>query len=614
MQLFLRRLFMITALQWGVVKLDLSVSPEMTPRTRRNLAPLGTWLSAAGLPVARLFCALAVTGLMLLSPAIAVAAGAPLTQNAPVIVGGDHNYPPYEFLDEDGNPTGYNVELTQAIAEVMGMKVEIRLGDWDTMRRALKGGTVDVLQGMVYSDARSKTFEFSPPHIIIHESVFARRGAPPITALEQLNGKELIVQKGGIMHDYLLENQVAAHLVLVDTHAGALRMLASGKHDYALVGNLPGLYVGRELGLSNIVPVGKPFAGQRYAYAVRKDNAELLAMFSEGLAILKNTGKHHRIYDKWLGPLDPSRNPWEKLVPVLGFVFAPLLIILGGIFVWNRSLKKEVARRTKELKLQQQQLIQADKMASLGVLVSGMAHEINNPNSLALLNMPIVLEAFEDSREILEAHYREYGDFPMGGLEYSVLRNELPHMLSEMLHGARRIKRIVDDLKDFARQGDPSLEEPVDINAVLQAAVRLVDNSIRKSTNCFKLHCAEGLPTIRGNAQRIEQVVINLILNACQAFDDPEKGIALATRYDHDKGLVICTCRDEGEGIAPEHLPRLTDPFFTTKREQGGTGLGLSVSATIVQQHGGTLAFNSSPGQGTTATLSLPVDRKDNVA
>jgi polar amino acid transport system substrate-binding protein len=122
------------------------------------------------------------------------------------------------------------------------------------------------------------------------------------------------------------------------------------------------------------------------------------------------------------------------------------------------------------------------------------------------------------------------------------------------------------------------------------------------------------LPTIRGNAQRIEQVVINLILNACQAFDDPEKGIALATRYDHDKGLVICTCRDEGEGIAPEHLPRLTDPFFTTKREQGGTGLGLSVSATIVQQHGGTLEFNSSPGQGTTATLSLPVDRKDNVA
>lgn len=529
-----------------------------------------------------------------------------------IIVGGDHNYPPYEFLDENNEPAGYNVDLTRAVAEVMGIDVEIRLGDWDQARRGLKDGDVDALQGMVESAERKKDFIFSP-HSIVHQAVFARQTeAEEVTSLTQLQGKELIMQKGGIMHDYLLKERLDAKLVLVNAHADALRLLASGQHDYALVANLPSLYLGRELSLSNIVPIGKPFPGLRYGFAVKKGNDDLLALFSEGLAILKNTGRQKEIYDRWLGPLDPAEGiKWKNIVQIGSLVLGPMVLVICTVIFWNRSLKREVARRTNEIALQQQQLIQVDKMASLGILVSGMAHEINNPNSLALLNMPIVLEAYEDSQEILEAHYREYGDFTMGGLDYSAMRKEIPLMLSEMLNGAERIKRIVEDLKDFARQGDPSLEESVDINAVVQAAVRLVDNSIRKATNCFKLHYAEGLPTIRGNAQRIEQVVINLILNACQSLDDPEKGISLSTRHDLGRGLVIFKVRDEGCGIAPEHLPHLTDPFFTTKRETGGTGLGLSVSATIVQQHRGTLEFSSIQGEETTAILSLPVTRKD---
>lgn len=569
-----------------------------------SVGTLGLWL----------FFAMVVTGGMFLFPAPAVAAIDPFEGAGRIIVGGDHNYPPYEFLDEEGNPAGYNVELSRAIAEVMGMEVEIRLGPWSEMRQALEHGTVDVLEGMVYSPERSKTFEFSPPHIFIHESVFARRGAAPVTSLADLRGKEVIVQRGGITHDYLLEQQVEARLILVDTHAAALRMLASGKHDYAVVGNLPGLYLGRELGLSNIVPVGKLFGGQQYTFAVRKGDAELLAMFSEGLAILKNTGKHRKIYDKWLGPLEPSGIAWKKLIPLLGGTFGVLLLILSGIVIWNRSLKREVARRTNELQLHQQQLIQADKMASIGILVSGMAHEINNPNSVALLNLPIVLEAYEDCAEILEGHYREYGDFPMAGLEYSRMREELPYLLSETLGGAKRIKRIVEDLKDFARQGNSSLDEIIDLNQVIHAALRLVDNSIRKATNRFEQSYADGLPAIRGNAQRIEQVIINLILNACQALNNPDQAIRIATRLSPGKKSVLIEICDEGDGIAPEHLSHLTDPFFTTKRETGGTGLGLSVSATIVQQHGGTLLFASTPGEGTTATLSLPLNRKDESA
>ncbi|MDR5866483.1 transporter substrate-binding domain-containing protein [Halomonas koreensis] len=539
------------------------------------------------------------------------AAGEPGGDDDVIVVGGDHYHPPYEFLDEDGRPAGYDVELTRAIAEVMGVEVRIELGPWSEMRRKLETGEIDALQGMSYSEARDASFDFAPPHAIVHQSIFARRGTPPVESLEALRGKEVIVQRGDIMQDLLIEQAVGAKLFTTDTHADALRALAAGQHDYALVANLPALYLSRELGLTNLVPVARPFS-LRYGYAVKEGNADVLAQFSEGLAILKNTGRHQAIYDKWLGPLEQGEGlPWKRLGLIGAIASALLLLILGGIVVWNRMLKREVASRTEELQRQQQQLIQADKMSSLGVLVSGVAHEINNPSGLLLLNLPVLRDAYEDARPVLEAHYREHGDFPFGGLPYSRMRDEAPSMLDEMLEGTRRIKRIVGDLKDFARQGSRDLGERLDLDEVVQTAVRLVDNSIRQATDRFEAYYAGDLPAVRGNAQRIEQVVINLVLNACQALEGRDQGIRLTTRHLPDDGAVTLEVRDEGRGIDPTTLSRLTDPFFTTRRESGGTGLGLSVSAGIVREHDGDLAFASRPGEGATVTLTLPVAPAD---
>lgn len=539
--------------------------------------------------------------LPLITPATALAQ----TQDEPTIirVGGDQYFPPYEFLDNNGKPTGFNVALTRAIAEVMGIEVEFVLGDWADMRHALSVGQVDILQGMVSSEERTRQFEFSPPHAIVYWALFARKGTPK-AELGGLRSKSVIVQRDDIAHDYLLKRDPEANIVPIATHAGALRLLASGKHDFALTANLPSLYLSREMGLSNIEPVTKAIS-MRYGYAVKKGNTELLAQFSEGLAILKNTGRYQDIYDEWLGPLEVEGIPWKELGLVGAGVSTALVLILGGIVVWNRALQRNVESRTRELQLHQQQLIQADKMTSLGILVSGVAHEINNPAGLLLLNLPVLSDAHEDVREILEAHYREHGDFPFGGLNYSRMRDEIPAMLEEMGDGAKRIKRIVDDLKDFARQSDPDLSELVDLNDVVETSIRLVEASIRKATSHFDVNYTRPLPLIRGNAQRIEQVVINLILNACQALPDNSKAIALATGQQSD--WVLLVVQDQGCGIDAENLARLTDPFFTTKREDGGTGLGLSVSAGIVQEHGGSLNFESTPGKGTKVTLSLPI-------
>jgi len=525
---------------------------------------------------------------------------------AVILVGGDKSYPPFEFLDKAGRPAGFNVELTQAIAEVMGLQVEIRLGDWNEMRRALENGSVDVMEGVSLSAQRTRLFDYSIPHCIVRQSIFARRGSPPVASIQELRGKEVAVQRGGIMHDSLAESRAGANLILVDTHAAALRMLAAGKSDYAIVNTLTGLYFGLELGLSNIVPVGQPVAEIPYGYAVKKGNARLLAEFNQGLEILRNTGRYQQIYDKWLGILESHPSPWRKIVKYGSMILMPLLLAIGAVLAWSWSLRKQIAKYVKDSQIRQQELIQADKLASLGILVSGVAHEINNPTGLILYNLPILRSAYQVAEAGLEARYAEGGDFLIGGLSYAQLREEIPRLFDEMQGGARRIKRIVDDLKDFARKDTSSLDEAVDLNAVVQTAVRLLAAPLKKATGRFQVDCAERLPPFRGNPQRIEQVVVNLVLNACQALERQDQGIRLATGWDEQRGEVKLTVRDEGVGIPPEHLAHLTDPFFTTRRASGGTGLGLSVSAGIVKDHHGRLEFTSAPGQGTTAVMTLP--------
>ena len=292
----------------------------------------------------------AMTVSMMLVAAPILAEGVQQPESPRIIVGGDYDYPPYGFLDENGEPAGYNVELTRAIAEVMGLDVEIRLGPWGEIREALEAGEIDAIHGMFYSEERDEVVDFSLPHTIVYHAIFARRGAPAIESEEELCGQEIIVMRGDIMHDHVLGHGLSDDPVLVETQADALRLLASGEHDCALVAKLPGLYWVRELKLSNVVTVGPPVRPSEYCYAVREGDAALLARFSEGLDILEETGRYHEIYDEWLGVLEPQGVSAGVILKYAAFVLLPLLVLLMGTGLWSWSLRRRVARRTEELK------------------------------------------------------------------------------------------------------------------------------------------------------------------------------------------------------------------------------------------------------------------------
>jgi len=266
----------------------------------------------------------------------------------------------------------------------------------------------------------------------------------------------------------------------------------------------------------------------------------------------------------------------------------------------------EKRKMEKETELRRRQLIQADKMASLGILVSGVAHEINNPNNVIMMNTEILREAWDDVILILEKYMNERGDFNLAGIPYSEMYTHIPELFDGIQEGSERIRQIVMSLKDYSREDVSDITQEVNLNEAVEAALRLLSNQIKKTTQSISVNYSEILPPVKGKLQRLEQVIINIIQNACQALPSRDKGIAIRTFYDKKNGEVVVSIKDEGIGIAPEHMSNIFDPFFTTKRDTGGTGLGLSVCAGIVKKHNGRLEFSSKPDEGTTVRLMLP--------
>lgn len=257
-------------------------------------------------------------------------------------------------------------------------------------------------------------------------------------------------------------------------------------------------------------------------------------------------------------------------------------------------------------KVSESQVMHADRLVSLGTLVSEVAHEISNPNNFIMLNAPLVLDLWRAVAPGLERLAREEGSGSLGGLPISDVSVHVPQLLTGIIEGSVRIRDFVRELKNFARHDLEGGFEMLSVNDVVQSAVLLMSKTIGLHTSRFSVSYGAGLPLVRGRRQRLEQIVVNLVQNSCHALEGPHQGIEIETACDQRDGSVRIVVRDQGVGIRPEDLERVTEPFYSTKRDQGGTGLGLSISLSIAREHGGRLIIESQPGQGATATVALP--------
>ena len=267
----------------------------------------------------------------------------------------------------------------------------------------------------------------------------------------------------------------------------------------------------------------------------------------------------------------------------------------------------EEKRLRKEAEYRLQQVIQRDKLASLGVVVAGVAHEINNPNSFITYNVPLLEETWRIFLPILAAYAAEHPEWRYGAMDMVELCDDMNEILNAIRTGSDRINRIVLDLKEFVRIDKGPLR-PVQINEVIEKAFVLVGAQVRKSVAKWQLNLGKNLPAIQGSFQKLEQVVMNLVVNALHAIPEKEKGrLMISTQYIHRLRANVIRIEDNGSGIEPGLVDRIFEPFFTSRRELGGTGLGLSVSYNLVREHNGIIRVLSKPGRGSRFTIFLPV-------
>ncbi len=299
----------------------------------------------------------------------------------------------------------------------------------------------------------------------------------------------------------------------------------------------------------------------------------------------------------------------------------------------NEELEERVARRTDELrvakeasdealmKLQQTkaQLVQSDKMASIGQLSAGIAHEINNPTGFVLSNLKTLNEYITDIRGLMKeyetlvqscsgisdegvsAHLKDIESFKQK-IDVVFLLDDIEQIFAETQDGMRRISKIVKDLKEFSHTGSDKPEFS-DINKGLESTLNIVWNEIKYKAEVKTLY--GDIPQVLCYPQQLNQVFMNILVNAAHAIDG--KGIISISTCSENDNIVI-SISDTGSGISQDHLPRIFEPFFTTKPVGKGTGLGLSVAYAIIRKHNGEITVNSKVGSGTTFKICLPAE------
>ncbi len=267
-----------------------------------------------------------------------------------IVVGGDDNYPPFEFIDNDGEPSGFNVDLTKAIAEEMGLDIEIRLGPWNEIYGELLDEEIDILQGVLYSPDREKELSFSQAHTAIEYVAVNREGGKEIRSLEDLSDQMIIVQEQDIMHEILIDAGFEHQLILVPSQTEAMIQLQHGNGDCAVISRLSAYYTIEHLGLEGLSIGKKTLANPQYNYGSLDSFENRLYPFSEGLAVLKASGEYRDIYTKWFGAYTSEKGlSQDQIIRILIFIAIPLLLIICLVYLWIRMLKRQVRLRTNAL-------------------------------------------------------------------------------------------------------------------------------------------------------------------------------------------------------------------------------------------------------------------------
>jgi signal transduction histidine kinase len=572
---------------------------------------------------------------------LASASGNTATPSNHLRVGSELEFPPYAFVDEQGQPAGFSVDLIKAVAGAMGMSIDISTGSWDSVWSSLVAGRLDLLPIVAKLPGRPQLVDFSLPHTETYDAFFVQKGNPLIPDIEAARGREIVVMRSDAAHHALLERKFD-NLILVDTIPQGLSLISSGAHDAFLCSKLIGTLAIKKHGLKGLVS-GPPIPDYKrvFSLAVKKGDSELLEKLNQGLLIIKTNGDYERIYDRWLASDDPWRKWQEYFMPAVATVMA-VGLLLG---FWLVMLKLQVRKRTHELAERNEMLLKArdsleervaQRTAELKRANTALQSEVNERKQME--------EAVRKSRDELELRVQERtADLNMTVFRLEQLNRELQefafvasHDLQEPLRkiqifcdmaqkrcapaldatsreyldrvfsSAARMRELLRDLLLFSTVATNSQPfKQLDLGALAREAADVFEALIKETSCLIEI---ENMPAIEADESQMLRLFQNLIGNALKFRRDTAPHVRVYGALDGKGGCEIFV-EDNGIGFDQQYAERIFRPCqrLHGKNEYSGTGIGLAICRKIVERHGGTIKAGSEPGKGSTFIVRLPV-------
>ncbi|MBU0991985.1 MAG: transporter substrate-binding domain-containing protein [Proteobacteria bacterium] len=566
-----------------------------------------------------------------------------LQDHSEIRVGIDPSYPPFEWLDKtDGRHMGISSDYLRLLEDRLGVTLKVvNVPTWSLVLDGVRSHLMDVVACISETPSRKQFLQFTQPYLSFPVVIITRTRMPFISSLKDLNGKKVSIVKDYAPYEVISRDFPELKVSLCNSPIEGLKTVSLGGTD-AYIGNLAVcVYLMQNHNIANlkVAAPAEGIASSDLAMGVRSDWPMLATILNKALQSI-TPEEQNMIVKKWISVRFEHAADWGRVIKVVSIFIAVALIIFGFFLYWNRKLTKEITFRRQietereaaknkaekaleNLKTAQQQLIQSEKMAALGILVAGIVHEINNPVNFIKTSIIGLEQDIRDLERLLKIfEHCETGckdsDFGIQirevkkDIDYPILVKEVPELVSSIFEGVRRTEDIIGSLRIYSRM-DEAVTDQKDIHELIKASLQILRSRYKKEIELKEAYAA--VPLIFLNSGKIIQVFVNILSNAIDAIKGKDlagKGTILiktGVRSIDGREYVWVDIADNGGGIPDTIKDKVFDPFFTTKDVGQGTGLGLSISIGIVREHGGMIQINSALNIGTTVSVFLPVNQ-----
>lgn len=542
--------------------------------------------------------------LLIVAPCTTILAQAENGMQAKVLrVGYDESYPPFQFTDNNGRASGFDIDVIKAVAQVMGYQVYFEAGSWFEIKDKLDRGEIDVIPGVYINPGRKLNFEVTVPFLVTFHQFFVRKSST-VASLSDLKSDtsfQIIIQNNQVLTDYLTELNPNIKLKYVENIQEGLRILSSGEGDAILLPQRSGQFYIQFFRLNNLKPVFKPVLPREYAVGVKAGDSAILQTINSGLGIIENTGAYKEVYNKWFAVYEETSFFGKYYLWIIG-LFTIFFFIIVFILFWNRMLTKIVKQKTQELR---EQLIQMEATEQRLRIETARAQESDQLKSAFLANMSheirTPMNAIIGFSELLAEPDLTDGDRTF----YYELINSNSYALLNLIND------IIDVAKIESGQ-IVTVKHRFEVNRLLYELFEVFQVQLRRNDKkAVKLDCDPFYTTdfyLNSDEMRIKQVLTNLIGNALKFTD---KGY-VKYGYDILDSKVRFFVQDNGIGIPIDKQDVIFNRFRQADeglaRSFGGAGLGLYISKHLVEILGGKIWLESKEQIGTTFYFTLPLN------